>query len=51
MWVARDMKISESCLIKAEVEKLLNEKYSIGHTTLQFESDACQNVSLIRKKK
>jgi cobalt-zinc-cadmium efflux system protein len=46
--VDRDMKISESCVIKAKIEKMLKEKYSIGHITLQFESYVCKDISLIR---
>jgi cobalt-zinc-cadmium efflux system protein len=45
--VTTDMKLSESCLLKAEIENLLKEKFSINHTTLQFEYDMCKGVALI----
>ncbi|MBU1044951.1 MAG: cation diffusion facilitator family transporter [Candidatus Omnitrophica bacterium] len=47
---AKDIKLSESCVIKGSIEKLLKEKYSIGHATLQFEYDSCQGVSLVKNK-
>ncbi|MBU0468923.1 MAG: cation diffusion facilitator family transporter [Candidatus Omnitrophica bacterium] len=45
-----DIKLSESCVIKAGIEKVLKEKYSINHATLQFEYDSCQGVSLVKNK-
>lgn len=43
-----DMKISESCELKARIEKLLREKYQVTHVTIQFEYDCCQGVPLIK---
>ena len=44
-----DIKLSESCLIKDSIEKLLKERYSISHVTLQFEYDACIGVPLVKE--
>lgn len=44
-----DIKLSESCFIKETVEKLLKEKYSINHVTLQIEYDSCKGVPLVEK--
>jgi len=46
--LAMDMKISESCELKARIEKLLREKYQVTHVTIQFEYDCCQGVPLIK---
>lgn len=49
--VADDMKVSETCRIKNDIDKLLKEKFNINHTTLQFESDVCEDISLIKQQK
>lgn len=49
--VSDDMKVSETCKIKNRIEELLKEKYAINHSTLQFESEVCEDVSLIRQSK
>ncbi len=46
----KDIKISESCCLKDKIEQILKEKYSINHSTLQFEYDSCEGVSLIKTK-
>jgi len=46
--VSKDVLISETCLLKDKIEQLLKAKYSISHTTLQFEYDSCRNVPLIK---
>jgi len=47
--VSGDLRISESCVLKERIEKVLKEKYGINHVTLQFECDLCSDVSLIKK--
>ena len=47
--VAGDLKISESCILKEKIEKVLKKKHGINHVTLQFECDLCSDVSLIKK--
>jgi len=49
--VAWDMKVSETCRIRESIALLLEEKYNINHTTLQFESNVCDDVSLIKQSK
>ena len=44
-----DMPVSETCRLNGQINKLLEEKYSINHTTLQFEFEACQGIALIKK--
>ncbi len=44
-----NIKLSESCVIKGQIEKMLKEKYSIYHSTLQFEHDSCLGVPLIKE--
>ena len=46
--VAEDIRLSESCLLKEDIEQLLKTKYSISHVTLQFEYNLCRNVPLIQ---
>lgn len=43
-----DIKLSKSCVLKDQIEKLLREKYSIYHSTLQFEYNSCKGISLIK---
>lgn len=45
--VAFDMKISESCILKTKIEKVLKEKFFIDHPTLQFEYKACERIPLV----
>jgi len=46
--VSRDMPVSETCMIKSRIEKVLKERFGITHVTLQFELDSCKGVSLIK---
>ena len=46
-----DMKVSETCRIRENIDSLLKEKFNISHTTLQFESGACDDFSLIKQSK
>ncbi len=48
--VQTDMKLSDSCIIKNKIEKLLAKKYGIKHSTLQFESGLCDDISLVKKQ-
>lgn len=36
-----DLMVSETHRIMADINTLVNEKFSIGHTVIQFESDVC----------
>ena len=47
----KDLKISESQYIIDSAEKVLHEKYKIGHITLQFEYNRCDDKSVIIKEK
>lgn len=42
-----DLNISESQTILEEVSKVLKEKFEIGHSTLQFEYNRCDDKSVI----
>jgi cobalt-zinc-cadmium efflux system protein len=44
----QDIKISQSCILKNKIERLLEEKYLINHSTLQFEYDSCEGISLVK---
>ncbi len=46
-----DMKISESNELRAQIEKILDEKFGIHHVTLQFECNQCPEVGLLGKHK
>jgi cobalt-zinc-cadmium efflux system protein len=46
--LVEDIRISESCILKAQIEALLKEKFNINHTTLQFEYESCKGISLIK---
>lgn len=37
----KDLMVSETHRIMANINTLVNEKFSIGHTVIQFESDVC----------
>lgn len=37
----KDLMVSETQRIMANINTLVNEKFSIGHTVIQFESDVC----------
>ncbi|MCX6304562.1 MAG: cation diffusion facilitator family transporter [Bacteroidetes bacterium] len=45
----RDMPLSESCKLVSEVERQLEEKYHIHHTTLQIEFEVCGDKEMIRQ--
>lgn len=45
----RDLMISETHEIMAKINTLLNEKFNIGHTVIQFESDVCSDDLPIRE--
>ena len=39
----KDLMVSETHRIMANINTLVNEKFSIGHTVIQFESDVCSD--------
>ena len=43
----QDMNVSETEIILGKVEKLLHDEFDIGHVTLQFECNRCENETLI----
>lgn len=46
--VSRDMSVSETCLLKNQIEEILKKRFGVTHSTLQFEYDSCKGVSLIK---
>jgi cobalt-zinc-cadmium efflux system protein len=46
--VSRDMPVSQTCLLKNQIEEILKKRFGITHSTLQFEYDSCKGVSLIK---
>ena len=46
--VSRDMPVSETCLLKNQIEKLLKKRFGITHSTLQFEYDSCKGINLVK---
>ena len=45
---SKDLLVSESGRLVAEIEKLLKEKYRISHTTLQVEFEVCGDKEMIK---
>lgn len=43
----KDYHLSETSRIQARVEELLKEKYGIGHVTIQFEFERCDDKNII----
>ena len=48
---SKDLLLSESGALVAEIEGLLREKFNITHTTLQVEFDVCEDKAMIRQPK
>ncbi|MFA6431823.1 MAG: cation diffusion facilitator family transporter [Candidatus Margulisiibacteriota bacterium] len=46
--LVKDIAVSETCRLNEEINKMLEEKFSISHATLQFEFEACKGISLIK---
>jgi cobalt-zinc-cadmium efflux system protein len=46
-----DLPVSETDLIRRDIEHLLKNKFGITHVTIQFEYDCCTEKSLIHPKK
>jgi cobalt-zinc-cadmium efflux system protein len=44
----KDLRLSETEAIHKKVEQFLQDKYHIGHITIQFEFERCQDHSLVR---
>ena len=45
---AADLRLSEACLLREKIEKLLHERYDINHATLQIEYRGCAGTGLIK---
>ena len=45
-----DIKISETSSVINQIKEVLNERFSITHTTLQIEFDKCDDKSLLKKE-
>jgi cobalt-zinc-cadmium efflux system protein len=46
--LSTDIKISESNIIKNKLEKLLQDKFKVNHSTFQFEYNSCSGMALIK---
>ncbi|MCB2294529.1 cation diffusion facilitator family transporter [Clostridium algoriphilum] len=46
----RDMLVSETKKIDEKIIEELHEHFKINHVTIQFESDGCRDVGIIKKK-
>jgi cobalt-zinc-cadmium efflux system protein len=46
-----DITLSSACKKIGEIEDLLKKKFGISHTTIQFEYEACEDKSVIRRRK
>ncbi len=42
-----NLRLSETSQVQLKIEKLLDEKYGIGHVTIQFEFQRCDDQSLV----
>jgi cobalt-zinc-cadmium efflux system protein len=47
----KDLPISETDIIRREIEQILKNKFGISHVTIQFEYDCCAEKSLIHPKR
>jgi len=45
-----DLKLSDCCALKDEIEAILLKRYSINHATLQFEYNSCTGTGLVKRK-
>jgi len=43
----KDFRLSETGEIHSRIESLLKERYAIGHVTIQFEFQRCDDQSLV----
>jgi cobalt-zinc-cadmium efflux system protein len=48
---SKDLLLSESGALVAEIEELLREKFHITHTTFQVEFDVCEDKAMIKQPK
>lgn len=46
--LSADIKVSESNIIKNKLEKLLQDKFKVNHSTFQFEYNSCPGMALIK---
>jgi cobalt-zinc-cadmium efflux system protein len=47
----KNLPVSETDLIRLEIEQMLKNKFDISHVTIQFEYDCCAEKSLIHPKR
>jgi cobalt-zinc-cadmium efflux system protein len=45
----KDLMVSETQQIMSKINTLVNEKFSIGHTVIQFESNVCSDNPHLKK--
>lgn len=45
----RDLRLSDTSPIKTRMEDILRDKYNIGHLTVQFEYDSCDDKKIIHQ--
>jgi cobalt-zinc-cadmium efflux system protein len=46
---SKDLLLSDSRELMAEIEEMLREKFQITHTTLQVEFDVCADKAMIKQ--
>jgi cobalt-zinc-cadmium efflux system protein len=49
--LTRDLPISETDVIRLEIEQMLKNKFGISHVTIQFEYNCCAEKSMIHPKR
>ena len=48
--LVEDLSISETSLLKDQMEEILHNKYQVGHLTVQFEYGTCDDKKIIHQK-
>ncbi|NQT76873.1 MAG: cation transporter [Bacteroidetes bacterium] len=45
----KDLEVSKTAMIRSRIEQILHDKFDIGHVTVQFEFDECDDKDVIHK--
>jgi Co/Zn/Cd efflux system component len=45
----KDLEVSKTAVIRSRMEQILHDKFDIGHVTVQFEYDECDDKGIINE--
>ncbi|MCD4724879.1 MAG: hypothetical protein K8R63_08545 [Bacteroidales bacterium] len=45
----KDLEVSKTAVIRFRMEQILHDKFNIGHVTVQFEYDECDDKGIINE--